>query len=504
MHRPKLKHPLAHALTLAMGLAATAQAVEVTVTVENLSPDNGLFVTPVWVGFHNGGFDTYNLGDPASTGLERLAEDGNTAPLSAEFATAEPDGQDATLTEPGGFAGAPVLDPGRRVSRTFDLDPATQRFFSYATMIIPSNDAFVANADPLAHALFDAAGNFVGPITFTVLGTQVRDAGTEANTETDAAFINQTADNTGTTTADGVSVHPGFNGSVNNPGALPMNILGGTTAAGTTVDTENGDFTRTGFTLLRITVSGPDDKTFNFVLGGNQETPPVDTSASGACMGILHDDQTEFTVNCNHDVAGVTVAHIHEAPPGVGGGIVFPFDDAESPIQQTFAFDAQDVDTLLAGDYYVNVHSEDFTGGEVRGQITAAGNGSHSGSWFSPSRDGEGFNLELVDAEDPTLVLYWYTYAPDGSGDQVWLTGTGPLHLNQGSVQAFLTSGATFGDAFDPDDVERTEWGTVSVTFTSCDTAFVEFESLSQDFGSGSFTVERLTQPLIGQEDDCP
>ncbi|ADE13480.1 conserved hypothetical protein [Nitrosococcus halophilus Nc 4] len=187
--------PLASlALGAGFSIAPHAQAVEVTVTIENLSPSNGLFLTPVWVGFHNGNFDIYDLNTPASSALEQLAEDRNNDPLSAEFMASEPDGTDATITESSRILGP--FDPGSRARQTFDLNPATNRFFSYATMVIPSNDAFIANANPQAHELFDAEGNFIGPITFTVLGTQVRDAGTEANTETDAAFFDQTAPNT--------------------------------------------------------------------------------------------------------------------------------------------------------------------------------------------------------------------------------------------------------------------------------------------------------------------
>ena len=67
---------------------------------------------------------------------------------------------------------------------TFALDAgnAGNRFFSYASMVIPSNDAFIASADPTAHAVFDELGNFVGG-SFVVYGSRVRDAGTEVNDE---------------------------------------------------------------------------------------------------------------------------------------------------------------------------------------------------------------------------------------------------------------------------------------------------------------------------------
>ena len=44
-----------------------------------------------------------------------------------------------------------------------------------------------------------------------------------------------------------------------------------------------------------------------------------------------------------------------------------------------------------------------------------------SGVWFNPESTGEGFVVEVI--EDGRGVVYWFTYAADGSGEQVWLTG---------------------------------------------------------------------------------
>ncbi len=243
---------------LAIGsFAQTANGYEVRVKIENLSPDEGLFFTPVWVGFHNGGFDVYDSGVAASVGLERIAEDGDFGPLRGEFAASAAGlagGVDGFIGSPGGFAPLPVFDPGEVAMDTFTLDPTQHRYFSYASMLIPSNDAFFANGDPLAHMLFDAGGNFTGPTTIIITGNRILDAGTEDNTEMDAAFINQSAGNTGATTVGGVvGPHPGFIGSLGNPGGTSI-ILGGTTAADTTLDPVLSDFTQQGFVLARITV----------------------------------------------------------------------------------------------------------------------------------------------------------------------------------------------------------------------------------------------------------
>jgi hypothetical protein len=217
----------------------------------------GLFLTPFWVAFHDGTFDLFDLGAPASSALEVLAEDGDTGPLSGQFAaspSAAAGGLDATVLAPAGFPVAPVCDPGERATVTLNLDPVANRYFSYASMVIPSNDAFIANEDSLAHPLFDDFGNVIGSSSFVILGGDVLDAGTEDNTEMQAAFINQTGPNMGPTTVGGVVVspHPGFIGSLGNPGGAPT-ILGGTTAAGTLIDPNLGDFTRPGFQVAFIT-----------------------------------------------------------------------------------------------------------------------------------------------------------------------------------------------------------------------------------------------------------
>ena len=227
------------ALFLATVAAGPTTAVEVRVTIENLAPENGTYLTPLWVGFHDGTFDLYDLGAPASAGLERLAEDGATAPLSGEFAASGAGTVDATIPGPGG-----PIAPGEAAAMTFDLDPAAGNgFFSYASMIIPSNDAFVANGAPDAHPVFDELGNFVGG-SFVVAGTQVRDAGTEVNDELPAntAFFGQAAPDTGVDEGGTVQVHPGFLA----PGS--GGILDDAMFAG-------ADFTQPGYQIARITLS---------------------------------------------------------------------------------------------------------------------------------------------------------------------------------------------------------------------------------------------------------
>jgi len=228
------------------------RSVPVTVTIENLSPTNGTLLTPVWMGFHNGMFDTLSVGMVASTALERLAEDGDTSPLTTAFAASGYGSEQATLASGGDL---PPIAPGQRTSQTIWLNPDSpkSRYFSYASMVIPSNDAFVGNDDPMRHPLFDGTGKFVGG-SFVVSGAHVLDSGTEMNDELpmNTAFFGQAMPNTGTPEEGLVGSHPGLN----VPGS--GGILDGSFAG---FSFGNANFKADNYRIARITLSVPQEIT---------------------------------------------------------------------------------------------------------------------------------------------------------------------------------------------------------------------------------------------------
>jgi hypothetical protein len=143
------------------------------------------------------------------------------------------------------------------------------------------------------------------------------------------------------------------------------------------------------------------------LVGGN-ENPPVVTDGSGNFRAEIFPDRIEFRLR--YDVAfegsDVTQAHLHIANPGNNGGIVvFLCSNADNtPAGATrrdcppspgvvegeiveedvltvtegdpavTIIEAEDFDGLVRligqGAIYANVHSNDFSGGEVRGQIS--------------------------------------------------------------------------------------------------------------------------------------
>ena len=176
---------------LAAAINLSAATVEVTVKIDNLAPANGGYLTPVWVGFHDGNFDFIEIGSSASDGLQALAEDGNTLPIGDELLDPELNAGsvNGTIVSDGEI---PPIAPGGSASLTFTLDSDAfqSRYISYASMVIPSNDAFIGNDDPKAHPVFNSSGEFVGG-SFVVSGSEILDAGTEVNDEASAntAFL---------------------------------------------------------------------------------------------------------------------------------------------------------------------------------------------------------------------------------------------------------------------------------------------------------------------------
>ncbi|MGY9057594.1 MAG: spondin domain-containing protein [Alphaproteobacteria bacterium] len=164
-------------------VAAPALAITVQVTVTNISPNGGVVLTPLWVGFHNGSFDSYDGGSAIAAELERLAEDGNTAPISGAFLagnTLVPTGVAQVGSRVDGTIGG-LLMPGESADQSFQVDiNGANQFFSCASMALPSNDYYVANGNPLQ---FDLAALLAGGSTsfFIRAPGTVNDAGTEVN-----------------------------------------------------------------------------------------------------------------------------------------------------------------------------------------------------------------------------------------------------------------------------------------------------------------------------------
>jgi hypothetical protein len=170
----------AAALALAAAGAAQAMQRQVTVTVENLAPAGGIAFAPLHVGFHAGLFDAFDLGGVAGEAIVSVAEGGAGGAWQAAFAAAEPGATRGTI---GG-----LLLAGASASLQFVVDTMANPYFTFASMVVPSNDFFIGNDSPMKHKLFDAAGNLL----VTQIGQKARDiwdAGSEIFDPAAAAFV---------------------------------------------------------------------------------------------------------------------------------------------------------------------------------------------------------------------------------------------------------------------------------------------------------------------------
>lgn len=132
---------------------------------------------------------------------------------------------------------------------------------------------------------------------------------------------------------------------------------------------------------------------FRAHLSGDQEVAPVETAATGQAIFKLSKDGTELYYKVIvANIENVLMAHIHWAPVGANGGVVawlYPAGPPPALIPGRFSgiltegtitsadlvgglagMTVQDlVNLMLAGDTYVNVHTSQYPGGEIRGQI---------------------------------------------------------------------------------------------------------------------------------------
>lgn len=128
---------------------------------------------------------------------------------------------------------------------------------------------------------------------------------------------------------------------------------------------------------------------FDAVLSPANEVPVRSTAANGRAQFVTDGTTVSYSIEVD-DINAVIAAHIHSAPAGVNGPIRVFFFGGGSPnpggpstftdksILAQGSFTAADVtgvsfaDLLTQmrnGQAYVNVHTTQFGGGEMRGQI---------------------------------------------------------------------------------------------------------------------------------------
>jgi hypothetical protein len=128
--------------------------------------------------------------------------------------------------------------------------------------------------------------------------------------------------------------------------------------------------------LAALTLSGGASAArinFHATLNGASEVPPKTTKGTGDALATL-DTATKvltYTITFENLTGPASMGHFHgPAAVGVNAGIIVTFKDpVQSPIIGSATLTDAQIADLMAGKWYVNVHTAANPGGEVRGQM---------------------------------------------------------------------------------------------------------------------------------------
>ncbi len=119
------------------------------------------------------------------------------------------------------------------------------------------------------------------------------------------------------------------------------------------------------------------------LLSGNEETPPVNSAATAMAHFSLSDDQTQLTYDVQvMGLASPAIAmHLHRGARGAPGDIVYtlntPFNGMAAGM---VTLNPADLAMLLNQGFYLNIHTQNYPGGEIRGQVSVAASAAPGGT----------------------------------------------------------------------------------------------------------------------------
>jgi hypothetical protein len=129
-----------------------------------------------------------------------------------------------------------------------------------------------------------------------------------------------------------------------------------------------------GGTVLAQGGQGPGDRRVTASLNGLKEVPQTKTSGAGTVEGVINMASRElrWNIKCTSLTSPVTGMHFHgPATEAQNAGVVVPMQggcDGQGTTGKVVLDSAQFSD-LLAGKWYVNVHTQMYPNGEIRGQV---------------------------------------------------------------------------------------------------------------------------------------
>ena len=141
--------------------------------------------------------------------------------------------------------------------------------------------------------------------------------------------------------------------------------------------------------LISFTTIFADEKRFSTPLTGMEEVPPVNTNSTGIAIFQVKDNNLNFKINVTN-LDNIKGAHIHKGEFGQNGDVIVTLFNPGKPIDIVNGtlvegnIDASSLQGPIKGksindlvqmmnntQTYVNIHTEQYPNGEIRGQITS-------------------------------------------------------------------------------------------------------------------------------------
>jgi glucose/arabinose dehydrogenase len=131
-------------------------------------------------------------------------------------------------------------------------------------------------------------------------------------------------------------------------------------------------------------------------------------------------------------------------------------------------------------------------------------NAGLSDAWYNPLTDGQGFFI-IVWPDTGLVFLSWFTYDVErppqdvtamlGDPGHRWLTAQGAYSGDTASLDLHLTAGGVFDSAL-PQPHDPVQDGTVTITWTDCNSALLTYEISSQGL-AGQIPLQRIVSDKV-------
>jgi hypothetical protein len=107
-------------------------------------------------------------------------------------------------------------------------------------------------------------------------------------------------------------------------------------------------------------------------MNAGSEVPPTTSKGTGTVTATYDTTSKKLSWKGSYaDLSGpATAAHFHSGEPGKNGPVAVPITPNTSPFEGSATLTDAQATELLAGKWYVNVHTAENKGGEIRGQVT--------------------------------------------------------------------------------------------------------------------------------------